>query len=115
MPSWPLISAVLIVMASAVARDDAASKQVAGRVSDVAGHPAAGVTVAPVWIANGLRWDQIKEIQKTGKTEELWRNEGMMEPMGTRFATTDAQGRFKLGIGDRENTLMALDQGRSNG
>jgi hypothetical protein len=109
------IIASLILFGSVVALADDTSKQVAGRVLDEAGRPAADVTVAPVWIANGLRWDQIKEIQKTGRTEELWRNEGRMEPMGTRFATTDAKGRFAIGIRDHENNLMALDQGRSKG
>ena len=111
----PGMFALLILLGTAVALADEVSKQVAGRVLDEAGRPAAGVTVAPVWIANGLRWDQIKELQKTSKTEDLWRNEGKMEPMGTRYATTDAQGRFAIGIRDNENTLMALDQGRSNG
>jgi hypothetical protein len=63
--------ALLILLGTAVAVADNASKQVSGRVLDEAGRPAAGVTVAPIWIANGLRWDQIKVIQKTGKTEEL--------------------------------------------
>ena len=115
MSNWMWMTAVLVLVGTRLALADDASKQVAGRVLDEAGRPAAGVTVAPVWIANGLRWDQIKEIQKTGKTEELWRNEGRMEPMGTRFATTDAEGRFTIGIRDRENTLMALDEGRSKG
>jgi hypothetical protein len=115
MSNWMWMTAFLVLLGTKLALADDASKQVAGRVLDKAGRAAAGVTVAPGWVANGLRWDQIKEIQKTGKTEELWRNEGMMEPMGTRFATTDAEGQFKIGIRDNEKTLMALDVARSKG
>ena len=115
MSNWMLMTAVLVLVGTRLAFADGASKPVAGRVLDEAGRPAASVTVAPVWMANGLRWDRIEEIQKTGKTEELWRNEGKMEPLGKRFARTDAEGRFAIGIGDRENTLMALDEARGKG
>ncbi|MGC8641027.1 MAG: redoxin domain-containing protein [Isosphaeraceae bacterium] len=106
---------VLVWVCGSVSAADDETKQVSGRVLDESGRPAAQVTVAPVWIANGLRWDQFKDLQRAGQTRKLWENEGRMEPLGQRFAVTGGDGRFTLTITPRTCALMALDEGRKRG
>ncbi len=74
---------------------------VSGRVVDSAGAPVAGVVVAPQWSANGLSWSEAAALRKSGRTEELWRNEGSMKPLGERSSTTDAEGRFSVELNPR--------------
>jgi hypothetical protein len=70
--------AVLLVSARVAMGADDEPKRVSGRILDEAGRPAARVTVAPVWVANGLRRDQIQELQKAGQPEKLWEREGQI-------------------------------------
>ncbi len=111
----PCISMVGIWLIAATAHGSDGARRVEGRVVDEADRPAAGIVVAPFWGANGVDQEGIEAIQKAGKTEDLWRSEGAMMPMGRRVATTDARGRFAVEMEPRGRALLAYDAGRTRG
>jgi hypothetical protein len=102
---------VLIPRHTACAQE---AKHVTGRVLDGAGEPVSGATVAPLWGANGLDWDQVAAVRST-EPEKLWQHEGEMAPWGTVRAVTDGNGRFSIAPPDRKNALLAYDRGRQRG
>lgn len=107
------LAAVLLVPSIALGADGE-TKRVTGRVLDEAGRPAAGIEVAPVWGANGFRWEQVDALRAKG-VENLWRAEGRMQPWGDRVATTAADGTFVIDIHPREFVLLAFDATRERG
>ncbi|HEY2156107.1 MAG TPA: hypothetical protein VGH33_10790, partial [Isosphaeraceae bacterium] len=107
------LAAVLLIAPMAMAADGE-TKRVTGRIVDEAGRPAAGVEVAPVWGANGFRWEQVEALRQKG-LEAMWQSEGQMQPWGGRVATTAGDGTFAIDIHPREFTLLAFDATRERG
>jgi thiol-disulfide isomerase/thioredoxin len=97
----------------AFAADDSV-KPIRGRILDTAGRPVPGVCVAWLWGANGLKWNQVVAVPHAAP-EEIWRNEGKMEPWGDDYVETDADGRFSISARDRKNSLLACDRERRRG
>jgi len=78
----PFVAAlVAILSAMGVCADEPDPHcEVHGRVFDEDGKPIANVDIAPFWGANGLRSDEILELQKQKHWKRLSRDEGQMAP-----------------------------------
>jgi len=93
-------------------------KTISGRVTDQAGRVVPGASVAAYWGANGLNQEQYAAFinDKGKKVEEIWRNEGKMEPLGDlRPVITDADGLFSIAVPERRRSLMIQDRERRRG
>jgi peroxiredoxin len=105
--------ALLLLIAPAASPADE-PKKISGRVADQAGRAVPGASVAAVWGANGLNWDQVVALGSK-EPQTLWQNEGKMEPWGEFRVVTDADGRFSIPAPEGMKTLMIYDRERRHG